>query len=390
MTSRLIKRRLRQAKDSIKYFSVWPFFRLFGKKNNVWLVAERGNDARDNGYRMYKYLCGEHPEIEVKYVICKNSPDRRKIREEDIVEYGSLKHLYYYITSPLLISTHYQGYSPNLELFSQLDRRKLVSVCGKKVFLQHGITMGKVSWNKKNRRIDLLISGAPEEAAALLEETDYGSEIIKCTGLPRYDNLFNSKSLNGTGDILLMPTWRMIYTNYTDEQFKASDYYKAFQGLINDDEILMYLQKKNIFLNFYPHVEMHKFIHLFSTKSERVRILDTKSADVQELLLSSALLITDNSSVFFDFAYLKKPIIFYRFDREKYGEIHGKAEFRPYFEEKSFGPVVTEAKQLKCELFSLESFEMPQKYRDNVDAFFPSRDNKNCERVFSEIQKLLS
>ncbi|WP_257940879.1 DegT/DnrJ/EryC1/StrS family aminotransferase [Bacteroides muris (ex Fokt et al. 2023)] len=40
--------------------------------------------------------------------------------------------------------------------------------------------------------------------------------------------------------------------------------------------------------------------------------------DIQELLKSSAIMITDYSSVFFDMIYMKKPIIFYQFDEEKY------------------------------------------------------------------------
>lgn len=29
----------------------------------LWLISERGTDARDNGYRFYSYLVSEQPEV---------------------------------------------------------------------------------------------------------------------------------------------------------------------------------------------------------------------------------------------------------------------------------------------------------------------------------------
>ena len=56
------------------------FCRHFSKKyRNLWLVAERGNDARDNGYRFYEYLRTMHPEVNAHYVITTDSADEMKI-----------------------------------------------------------------------------------------------------------------------------------------------------------------------------------------------------------------------------------------------------------------------------------------------------------------------
>lgn len=46
------------------------FFLRFNKKyKNVWLICERGNDARDNGFSFYKYLREKHPEVNAYYLI---------------------------------------------------------------------------------------------------------------------------------------------------------------------------------------------------------------------------------------------------------------------------------------------------------------------------------
>ena len=38
---------------------------LFPKYRGVWIVSERGSDARDNGYHFFKYIRENHPEIKV-------------------------------------------------------------------------------------------------------------------------------------------------------------------------------------------------------------------------------------------------------------------------------------------------------------------------------------
>lgn len=136
-----IKRRFRQLKSFVIYIFVYIFTKFYNKKSSIWLIAERGIDARDNGYVFYRYLKENHPEIKMKFVISNDSPDINRIDLIDRVKYKSIKHYWYYITAKVLISTHYQGYSPNLELYSQLDKRNIIKVRGKKVLLDHCVRM---------------------------------------------------------------------------------------------------------------------------------------------------------------------------------------------------------------------------------------------------------
>ena len=67
-------------------------------------------------------------------------------------------------------------------------------------------------------------------------------------------------------------------------------------------------------------------------------IADKDTFDVQDLLIRSQILITDYSSVFFDFAYMKKPEIFFQFDNERYRNSHYKEGYFSY-ELDGFGKV---------------------------------------------------
>ena len=63
----------------------------FSKIDKVWLISERGYEARDNGYFFFKYLKENHPNIKVKYIISNNSYDLSKLDcyQEDIINYSS-------------------------------------------------------------------------------------------------------------------------------------------------------------------------------------------------------------------------------------------------------------------------------------------------------------
>ena len=50
------KRRINQVRCAAEYYIVYAISKLYRVHDNAWLIAERGTDARDNGYVFYKYL----------------------------------------------------------------------------------------------------------------------------------------------------------------------------------------------------------------------------------------------------------------------------------------------------------------------------------------------
>ena len=48
------------------------FYKNNEKYKDIWLISERGTEAKDNGYWMFKYIRENHPEINVYYLIDKN------------------------------------------------------------------------------------------------------------------------------------------------------------------------------------------------------------------------------------------------------------------------------------------------------------------------------
>ena len=100
------------------------------------------------------------------------------------------------------------------------------------------------------------------------------------------------------------------------------------------------------------------------------------------MLAASDLLITDYSGTFFDFAYLKKPVIYYQGD-EDYHYDEGYWDY----EKMGFGEVITNEDELVDTLIDYMSnnCEMKDKYKERVDNFFKFHDKNNRKRGYEWI-----
>ena len=181
-----------------------------------------------------------------------------------------------------------------------------------------------------------------------------------------------------------MPTWRGYITE--KEDFLESAYFHRWNELLNNKRLDKLLKESNYRLVFYPHYEMQKFIGEFEQTSEYITYASFKEYDVQQLLKESRLLITDYSSVFFDFAYMEKPVIYYQFDSEDFFQ---RQYSKGYFDYNihGFGPVCNECHDLieQIERYLQSDCTIEEQFRNRIDGFYPLRDDKNCDRIFSEI-----
>ena len=117
--------------------------------------------------------------------------------------------------------------------------------------------------------------------------------------------------------------------------------------------------------------------------AERIILAGWRDHDVQTLLMRCSLLITDYSSVFFDAGYMEKPVIYYQFDQEEFRKFHYQEGYFSY-EKHGFGPVVQTAEALveaAAECIG-NDFRMQREYLDRLAAFYPVRDERNCERTY--------
>ena len=97
-----------------KRLALLPAAKLKYGKKEVWLVCERGTDARDNGYHIFRYLRKEHPGIDAWYVISRSSPDLAKITELGNIAFrGSLNHWLLYLRATKILTAFEPYYCPS-------------------------------------------------------------------------------------------------------------------------------------------------------------------------------------------------------------------------------------------------------------------------------------
>lgn len=354
-----------------------------GKK--VWLIGENlGQIARDNGLSFFKYCNEKNIPEDYYYVAREDNYDLDKLvpYKDRVITYDSFKHHYLYHLSKYLIVSH--GIRDVIPTVYH-------SVMGKNnkdvIYLQHGIiAMKKLFFNSKsyNGGIKKFVVSSEQEKDILIKMMNFKDKQVMITGLPRFDYL-TSKSIEKR-EILWMPTWREWLLNLNSD-FLNSEFFKRYSALLNNEELNQILSANNITIKFVLHVEMLKYSQDFKTNSKFIKVLAPGDVDIQELIKTSKMLITDYSSITFDFAYLHKPVLFYQFDVEDYlnhrGSYVNMNKDLPGYQVKNEQQFLSALNQLITNNFKVdpEVGLLSKKYFDFID-------KNNSKRVYEEIKKL--
>lgn len=400
MFKKIIKKiRLVKFTDYLKIIFIFPvalissiFYRKINK--NIVLIGESRNEARDNGYWLFKYITDNNRDINVYYVINFKSPDYKKVCNlGNCVHFGSLKHWIFYLSAKIIASSQ-KGDNPCSPLFYVLQNKGLLK--SKFIFLQHGITISDAEWlYYDNTHFDAFICGAYPEYLEIKDKYGYPSNSVKYLGFPRFDNLHSFKVKDN--QILIMPSWREWLTSKTEAYYKfgegfdfeKSEYYKSWNSFLNSRELKLFIEENNLKILFYPHRNLQKHINKFTKISDNIKFASWENNDIQKLLMESAILITDYSSVFMDFSYMMKPTIYYQFDYTKFREGQYAEGYFDY--SNGFGPAVYNEKDLINELKKSYSnkFKLQVNYENKINNFFKLRDRNNSKRNYEFIIEML-
>lgn len=239
------------------------------------------------------------------------------------------------------------------------------------------------------KRFSYLISPSPECSRRL--RTAFGldrlgkQDIIRETGYPRNDMLYTATQSDiaairerfgiaeGKRVALYAPTYR-------DNAHQSGVGYIG-ESMLDFDKLRKALGEDWVIL-FRPH---YFIANAFDFSRYAGFVINAAETDeVSELYLISDVLITDYSSVFFDYANLRHPMIFYMYDMEQYSN-----EIRGFYSDcgELPGPMVHTQEALTEELLSLQN--NPQIYADRFGEKYelfrrkynPLDDGKAAERV---------
>jgi CDP-glycerol glycerophosphotransferase (TagB/SpsB family) len=370
--------------------------RLFSRKP-VWLLGDRPQYAGDNGEHLFRYLMktDARKKYDVRFVIGKDSRDYERMKRYGrVVPFDTVAHrVMFLLADKVILSTaHYMGVNP----FSAKGPYYEDLYSFDYVYLRHGVAKDDQSgWlNKLNKNIRMLVTTSERERAAILGGNYcYDESVVKLTGLPRFDGLVD----DAQKVVAVLPTWRRNLEGRKipaspkrqyRKDFKASDFFTFYNALINDEELLAVMREEGYTGKFYLHPVFEAQAGDF--RGNDVFEVGTSAADYQGVFRESSLMLTDFSSVAFDFAYLKKPVIYAQPDEDEFYASH--AWDRGYFSypDDGFGPVTRGYEETVRAMVACirGGCVMEQKYAERVDSFFAYTDRENCRRVFEAIEAI--
>ena len=352
------------------------------RSKEIWIVMDRKEAADDNGEHFYKYAIKQNDGIKKYFSIFKESDDFKRLNDNygNILDFESFKHKFYYIFTDKLISS--QGSEFYLNPFR--NRRFYLTAGITNLdfyFLQHGIIKDNMSsWLRKyDRNPKLIVTSTQLEYESLFDEGyNYGDKVITLLGLPRYDNLNNQGYKK---QIVIMPSWRNFLKD--EKSLLNSEYFHRFNSLVNNERMIEHAKEKGYEIVFKPHPELVRYLELFD-KNDYVQIDQFKKYQV--IFNESAVLVTDYSSIFFDFSYLKKPLIYYQYGNDyHYDSDNGYFQY----ETMGFGPVIKEEDELVDKLIEYmdTGCVMEDVYKERVDKFFKYHDHNNSKRCYDWIME---
>lgn len=366
------------------------FSKLPLKKDYVVFETFMGKNYSDSPKYIYEYLA-KHNQKNFKFVWVLNNGTKPPYGAK-VIKRMSLRYLYYMAVSKYFVFNVRQP-----QWFTKREGQIFLETwhgtpLKRLVFDQEEVTSAsptyKIEFYRQREDWDYLIAANPFSTKTFRSCFKFEKEMLE-VGYPRNDLMYHpDKEMIALGlkkkmgipldkkTILYAPTWR------DDEYYKPGQYKFTLQ--LNLKKMKEALGDEYVVL-----LRTHHYIadNLDVSGVEDFAINLSKYDDITEIYLVSDICITDYSSVFFDYANLKRPILFYTYDIEKYRD-----DLRGFYIDMNTevpGPLLYSTEEVVDAIQHIESVN--EKYKETYEQFYErfcgvddgNASKRTVERVFS-------
>ena len=396
---RFIIKKTRNTCYKIRYF-LFYFIKYRVESNIILFQSFHGKKYADSPKAIYEELRSNEKYKSYIFVWALESEEYQELEKFSntvVVKYNTKKYLEYYSRAKYIITN---------------SRRNLKTIKKKKqIYVQtwHGTPLKRLAadikvegknalntikelakmYEDETRTMDYLISPSKftsEKLKSAFNLKKFNKErIVVEEGYPRNDFLINYtkqdvektyKKLNINTDkkiILYAPTWR-------------DHMHKAGVGYVYETEIDFEKLKKELSEEYIILYRAHYFIaNTFDFDKYEGFIYNVSDIDdINDLYIISDILVTDYSSVFFDFANLKKSMLFFMYDLEEYRE---KARGFYIELEELPGPIVRTEEELIKSIKNIKEIKEKyiKKYKEFNEKFTYLDDGQASKRSINKI-----
>jgi len=365
----------------IPYVLIYSTCKAFStlNENKIVIASNTRKELSGNLLFIYNYLVKHNPEKKIHIITKKKNNFLYNV-------------FFQFICAIKMSNAKYilvEDFFSLIYTFKMRKNAKLIQVwhaCG--AFKKVGYSRERKEYSKKSlthkNYTDTIVSS---EAIRENYAEAFGIDISKVhsLGVPRTDIFFDEEEkekikkkifekmsfLKSKRIILFAPTFR---GNNINEAYYPEEY-------INIETIYKNLSNNDMFL-----IKMHPFIKnkikIDEKFKDKILNITDEYREINDLLLITDLLITDYSSVIFEYSFLNKPLIFYTPDFEEYKE---KRDFYYEFEEYIYGKQINDTEELFKNLkYNDVDNEKIKKFKKK---FLQACDGNATQRV---VQKLIS
>ena len=225
----------------------------------------------------------------------------------------------------------------------------------------------------------------------------FGTKRVLTSGYPRNDSLLSEKISNLKTKQEIQDEKR-LFKIYQQEKFEKIIFYmptfrdseEKFFHIISFERLNRYLLENKYLLcvKLHPKSKLEKKFH--ELEKEKSPIIVLHSEDDPYIFLKKAdMLITDYSSIFFDYLYLNRPLVFFDYDKEEY-LTHSRKFYFDYNK-------ITPGKKAETmeELFAAinQGFEYKQEWEEQrlylKEKIFGSTNELASKKLYSDIINII-
>lgn len=372
--------------------SYWLSYPFYAKKN-IWITFDKLYKGGDCGEYFYKYMCSRAREGVVPvYVIRKDAPDYERLKSEGYAPspYRSKKQRLSYLFATMVFGTHsgvnsFCGFN-NWEVRFVQDRLRAANTC-----IQHGLSVQdlRADSNRAVNNNKRYYCASHCEIENLMQAAyDYKPEMLRLTGIPRYDGLVNDDKRQ----ILITPTWRSYLAVHSvmgemrgyNPEFQKTQYFRIYQSLLENERLIGTAKQCGYKIIYLLHPVLSAQKKDFRS-GEGIEIRTALEVNYEQILTQSSLMVTDYSGVQFDFAYMRKPVVY--FHPTELPPHYGDGGFS--YGEQGFGEICTDMENLTETLcaYMENGCMLKEEYRRRQDAFFAYSDRESCRRIYEDAQQ---
>lgn len=358
----------------------------------IWLYCDREN-ILDNAYEQFRHDFDKNDGVKRYYIVCDYKKDKKYFtpkQRKHLVKFKSLQHKLLFLNcSKILTSFNSVSiYSPfdglPLKWYSDITEYETV-------YLQHGLLHARLPllYCKEKSNIDTVVISSDFERNNFTNLYHFRDSDLIQTGMPRFDAIDISRKAKRK--ILFSPSWRKNligeYINNTRalyvDKFLKSAFYTSTMEFLNSKELADLLEKYDLTLDFKNHPIFRDYDRYMKVDNPRIRVTQD-SCDMQDYLA----MITDYSSIVFDFVYLERPILYFVPDYEifKAGVTHSYNILDLPLEE-GFGDIAQTADELLENIRYLAENDFVPKdiYAKRMQNFFGERTRDHAENLYQNL-----